>query len=421
MTTIKLYNDCSCTETRVPNQFIDKYMPEANGEFVKVYLYLLRSIESNASMCTISAIADRFDHTEKDVIRALKYWERQHLISLDYDSNKEICGICFIRLTNDDNSDMSADNTCINPASQMISQVSASNEASLASSFDMEKADGVISKPLIDNSMAAGNVTITHSPVSKDRPASPGVAAVMDSLSAGEAAEVPSKKEYTLDEVKNFRQNSDISELFFIIETYLKHPLSSIETNTILYWYQELAFSTELIEYLVEYCISKGHSNVRYMDKVAFAWKENNICTVNEAKENAAIHSKTYYTVMKAVGISGRNLNDKEMAYLTKWTKEYKFDNSIIKEACERTISAIHQPSLEYTETILENWFKSNVHTLDDIKPLDEAFSKAKKASQTAPSSSEPKIPKSNKFNNFNQRKYDYDQLEKVLLTTSVQ
>ena len=26
----------------VPDAFIDSYMPQANGEFVKVYLYLLR-------------------------------------------------------------------------------------------------------------------------------------------------------------------------------------------------------------------------------------------------------------------------------------------------------------------------------------------------------------------------------------------
>ena len=28
--------------TMVPNEFIDRYMPEANGEYVKVFLYLLR-------------------------------------------------------------------------------------------------------------------------------------------------------------------------------------------------------------------------------------------------------------------------------------------------------------------------------------------------------------------------------------------
>lgn len=83
-----------------------------------------------------------------------------------------------------------------------------------------------------------------------------------------------SQKEYTLDEIKEFRKNPDISELFFIIETYLKHTLSSTDTNMVLYWLDELHFSTDLVEYLVEYCITKGHSSLRYMNKVALGWAD---------------------------------------------------------------------------------------------------------------------------------------------------
>ena len=49
MINIQLHNDCPATDTIVPNQFIDRFMPSANGEFVKVYLYLLRCIHSHAS------------------------------------------------------------------------------------------------------------------------------------------------------------------------------------------------------------------------------------------------------------------------------------------------------------------------------------------------------------------------------------
>ena len=234
------------------------------------------------------------------------------------------------------------------------------------------------------------------------------------------------KKEYSLDEIKAFRQNPDISELFFITETYLKHPLSSTDINTILYWYDTLEFSTDLIEYLVEYCISKGHSSIRYMDKVAIGWKESNITNVMQAKENAAIHSQVYYGVIKALGITGRNLVESEQQFLKKWTDEYHFDLEIIQEACGRTITAIHQPSFEYTDSILSSWFQKNVHTLSDIKALDEAFEKKKKeTAASTPAQIQPQqtqaATKRNKFANFNQREYDYDQLEKVLLNTSVQ
>ena len=54
--------------TVVSNEFIDNYMARANGEYVKVYLYLLRHQQEEVS---IGQIADALNHTEADVQRAL--------------------------------------------------------------------------------------------------------------------------------------------------------------------------------------------------------------------------------------------------------------------------------------------------------------------------------------------------------------
>ena len=67
MVNIEILRDYTYTDTIVPNEFIDFFMPEANGEFVKVYLYLLRCIHSHASNCTISEIADKFNISSKTV------------------------------------------------------------------------------------------------------------------------------------------------------------------------------------------------------------------------------------------------------------------------------------------------------------------------------------------------------------------
>ena len=232
------------------------------------------------------------------------------------------------------------------------------------------------------------------------------------------SADKPARKEYSLNEIKEFQKDESVSELLFLVETYLKRPLSSSDTNTVLFWYDQLHFPTDLIVYLMEYCISKGHSSMRYMDKVALAWKDSNISTVEQAKEQAAIHSQVYYGVMKAFGITGRSLVDGETRLIKKWTKEFGFDMELVLEACSRTMTAIHQPSFEYTDKILAEWHKNHVHTLNDIKTLDQSYQKNKKTSSSTTTSD---TPKRNKFNNFNQRDYDYDQLEKILLTTSVQ
>lgn len=143
------------------------------------------------------------------------------------------------------------------------------------------------------------------------------------------------------------------------------------------------------------HCITKGHSSLRYMNKVALGWADAGIKTVDQAKDDAAAHSQIYYSVMKALGITGRNLVDSEVSLINKWVGEYGFDIELVKAACSKTISAIQKPSFEYTDSILANWRKKDVHTLRmlkclmptlqrPIKPLLQAHHKAQML-QTVP------------------------------------
>ena len=92
MARIALYKDNYADSTVVSNLFIDEYMKDANDAQLKVYFYLLRMLNADQAI-SVSGIADKFNHTEKDVIRALKYWEKQQILDLDFDENKALVGI----------------------------------------------------------------------------------------------------------------------------------------------------------------------------------------------------------------------------------------------------------------------------------------------------------------------------------------
>ena len=410
MPTIQLINDSSSTMTSVSNIFIDEFMPEANGEFVKVYLYLLRSLSNHSCECTISAIADKLEHTEKDVTRALKYWERMGLLKLEFNSSKKLSAVHVLNCQS-----RQAENPATAPAAPMAA---AQAQGAMAPAAAVAQPQ-VVSAPAATAPTSSG-LSLETIPVPPEAPVDelPNRLIAYTVPPVVTSADKPARKEYSLNEIKEFQKDESVSELLFLVETYLKRPLSSSDTNTVLFWYDQLHFPTDLIVYLMEYCISKGHSSMRYMDKVALAWKDSNISTVEQAKEQAAIHSQVYYGVMKAFGITGRSLVDGETRLIKKWTKEFGFDMELVLEACSRTMTAIHQPSFEYTDKILAEWHKNHVHTLNDIKTLDQSYQKNKKTSSSTTTSD---TPKRNKFNNFNQRDYDYDQLEKILLTTSVQ
>lgn len=413
MTAINISSDIATSFTTVSDIFIDQYMPKANGEFVKVYLYLLRATGSGAGIATISEIADHFSNTEADIIRALNYWASEGILQVQTGADGQIMGINLCSLSV---SGMQAAQSNIQSA---VADNAAQNN--LQNSVVNNAAQNILQNSVVNN--AAQNISTVNTRMHDS------VVEKLKSQTPDKAAS--SQKEYTLDEIKEFRKNPDISELFFIIETYLKHMLSSTDTNMVLYWLDELHFSTDLVEYLVEYCITKGHSSLRYMNKVALGWADAGIKTVDQAKDDAAAHSQIYYSVMKALGITGRNLVDSEVSLINKWVGEYGFDIELVKAACSKTISAIQKPSFEYTDSILANWKKKDVHTLKDVEVLDANFAKANKASATGSSqgtnaangSSKPKNNNSsskNKFNNFNQRNNDYDKLEKLFLNSTV-
>lgn len=363
MKDITLHINNNTTATCIPNSFIDELMPDANGEYVKIYLYLLRCINS-AEDFSISKMADKLDHTEKDIKRALAYWEKKNVLKLEYDINGQLAGICFL------------DSVSSMPQSAPAETVSTPVSAS-------------VSAPVSD-----------PEPVADSRPS------------------------YTKEDMLNFQQNENHENLLFIIERYIGHPLSAHDIECIMYWHQELQLSADLIEYLVESCVDKGHKSIRYMEKVALNWSASSIRTVEDAKRATNLHSQTYYGVMKAFGISGRNLVDFELNFIDKWSNSLGFSLDLISEACKRTIQATNQPSFQYADSILESWHKNNVHTLDDVAVLDSVYKKSKSVSgkpAAAKASAAAKSSAGGRFNNFPQRSYNYDQLEKRLLSSSIQ
>lgn len=385
MAKITLHKDNGNSTTAIPNRFIDEYMTNANGEFVKIYLYLLRCMNSPDCSFSISRTADKFDHTEKDIQRALRYWEKMNLLRLEYDEDKSISGIYFLD----------------SPASSEKDDT-----------VPLKKADaGFASAAFLEPSAVTADVPGTQAAA-----AIPGTEASALRTQALKAP-VPEKRVYTANDMKSFREKEEVQELLFVAESYLGRPLTPTDIQTLLYWYDGLALSADLIVYLLEYCIAGGHSSLHYMEKVALNWKDGGIETVEQAKRSNSTHSQLHYAVMKALGISGRSLIPAESAYIEKWNKELGFGQDMITEACSRTVLAIHQPNFDYADRILTRWFQQNIQTRADIRKADEAFQAAK--AEKAAKAAAVKTAAANRFNSFPQRTYNMDQLEAELLNTA--
>lgn len=353
--------------TVIPNTFFDEYLPRANGEFLKIYLYLLRWLSHPDHALSLSGIADIFFMTENDVTRALKYWEAEGLLRLTLDRDGTIAGICLNAVT------------------------------SISSQKDTPTAPPEQRRPTPAQSAVAAQTGtgITGTPVGTP----PAV----------------SMHPRSTQELHRFSESDDGAQLIFIIQQYLGRPLSASDLNTIYYFYDDLGFSRDLIEYLFEYCVSNGHTHMRYIEKVALSWADLHITTADEARTQSETHQKACFAVLKAFGLGGRMPAAGEAEFINKWTRTYGFSLELILEACRRTMMAVHTPSFEYTDKILSNWKSLGAYTMTEVLAADKARSAEKAAAPAKRPAVKQARPSSNKFHNFNQRSYDYAALEKKL------
>ena len=364
MARIALYKDNYADSTVVSNLFIDEYMKDANDAQLKVYFYLLRMLNADQAI-SVSGIADKFNHTEKDVIRALKYWEKQQILDLDFDENKALVGI-HLR-------DLSAQAT---PVPQH-------------------------------------NVLLTSGPVQAQNAAGSSIisAAVAQPVQTApqETTPVYTKPAYSLDQLREFKEREETSQLLFIAEAYIGKPLTPSEIKTILFFTDVLHFSDDLIDYLLQYCVERGKKDFKYIEKVAVNWAEEGITTPKQAQKFSTRYDKSVYSIMNSLGRSTAP-TAKELEFINRWTREYGFSTDIILEACERSSLATDRHRFEYAEGILSSWKSAGIHHKADIRQADATYQK-KKATKPVPAAS------SNRFTQFTQNSYDFAALEKEILS----
>ena len=394
MSLISLQNSSELEVTILSNRFIDNFMPRANGEFVKVYIYLLRAVSSSPSF-SLEHMADRLFCTERDIFRALKYWEGEKILSLTYTTDRQLSGITLLEPFAD--------------AGHMESSASSENIFSTAgtssSPVSAQMAAG-ISQPVALTGSAPKNVSLSSS---------------NSAVSGGTSSELSTSADYirslTPDHISELKQNEEVRQLLYIAEQYLAKTLTPTEMQKIFFFYDELHMSADLIEYLVEYCVSRGRKSMRYIETVALAWTRDGVTTVEMARDASSRFSKDYYTILKAMGISGRNPVENEISYIDTWRKTYGFDLELIQEACSRTVLSTGQPSFQYADKILSGWKRKNVHTLEDVRLLD-AEHKKRQLEKAVSRKKQPaaQSQSNNRFNNFHQRDYDFTEYEKRLL-----
>lgn len=316
--------------TPVNNVFIEKYMPQARGEFIKIYLLMLKHNISGEFGVSSSILASSLNLLESDIMNALNYWNDQGVVKF--------------------------------------------TQIDKMGNFNVEFLDLV------------------------DEPAKP-------------------EKQVDLLEALG---SENTKGMLKDIEMLLARPLSPNEMSTYLNWQKEFGFSSELILILMEYCISKGKSDSRYIEKVALSWYDLKITTIDQAQNLIKKTEDKWVNIRKVLtylGITNTDIMKPQQDLIEKWLLIYKFPNEIILKACDICFERLNRADFKYIDGILTNWNKNDIKTLEDIA-LKDTKSTTRNIKYTKNynnnNNNNEKAPL--KFNNFEGREYDYDSLEKKLL-----
>lgn len=220
--------------TCVPNAFIDEYLAEASGEYVRVYLYLLRHLRENLK---IHSIADALNLTDYDIKRAIFYWEKRGIFKEGTAKAVE---------------EEIRSEEAARHSEEVLHRKQANNFTKL--SFFAEKNQKHL--PLTDknSSLAEQNVSFTQ------------------------------RNLLPIEEKKQEINEEEFEGILYVAQYLLPGGVSRSHIQKFEYMVEYLGMSSELIEFLLDYCASIGKTSPRYIESVALDWHEKRIQTVKQAK-----------------------------------------------------------------------------------------------------------------------------------------
>ena len=372
----------------LPSEFIDKYMLKANGDYIKVYLFMLRNADR---LINPEIIADALELTIKDVERAIAYWCKSGiLIEKEENIAKLGNGDDFeeILLTKNlpSKEELEEARRILNAANEIYRRREITKDAEKKSEEDnTDEPDTALDETL--ETQTGDEVKKEENPIEEPPEPKP-----------------PKLPDRSLVDLPKLKSDEDFQELVFCVQTYTEKIFSPTDTEKLAYLYDVVGMSKDLLEYIAEISVQKGKKSISYIEKIALSFHEKGITTVEEAKEDNVKFYNENRAVLKAFGIYDRVLAPVESRFVKKWFDEYCFSPEIVVEAINRTVINTSSQSFTYADGILTRWYKENVRTLADIKALDEKHDdKVKSTNRPAG------VTAASKFNNFEQRNDNID------------
>ena len=162
-------------------------------------------------------------------------------------------------------------------------------------------------------------------------------------------------------------ESTEIACLMQSAQQILGRLISGGESATLLMIHDDFGLPCDVIAMLLQYAASIGKANMRYIEKAAMNWADEEILTHEKAEEKLqklAESRQAWHTVEQALGIPHRAPSTKEEAFAEQWVAGWKFGPDMLREAYDRAVDATGKFSASYMNRILERWNRAGIKTV---------------------------------------------------------
>jgi DnaD/phage-associated family protein len=205
---------------------------------------------------------------------------------------------------------------------------------------------------------------------------------------------------------KRMEESEEIACLMQTAQEILGRLISSGDSATLLMIHDDFGLPSDVIIMLMQYAVSIGKANMRYIEKVAINWADDGITTHEKAEERLRLLSeeqKAWRVVEQAIGIAHRTPSKREEEFAPIWVNQWKFSPEMIREAYDRTIDGAGKYQTAYMNSILERWYKAGIKT-----PKQAAEERMERTAAT------PGKTKGTKSEQKKQYSFDIDEYERT-------
>ena len=300
----------------VPGEIVDKHIKLAGAAQLKVILWVLRHAGENF---TTEDIAKALSMQLADVRDCMQYWEQMGIISIDGGNI------------------MPAPKQTENTHPAIISQ---------------EKQEVTAA----ENKTETAEVTKTEKTQSEQPQSTPK--RVMS------RPEKPDIKYLA----RRMEEDSSIAYLMQSADEIFGRMTSNNDKATLLLIHEYDGLPVEVIIMLLQYAFSIGKANMRYIEKMAISWADEEITNLDRAEKKIkqlTSGREAARLVQRTLGTDEHSPTEKEIAFADKWINTLKFTPEMVRKAYETCVDAKGKYIPKYVNSILERWHSAGITTVE--------------------------------------------------------